>query len=112
TQGWSGIVTKPTGNMTTDAHGNTVPEMRVVPGWHCNAIVSGPVADAMTAGLPQTDADGKLLSVFERTRAVQVFSLTQQPADPTTGFPAGYRNVKGVMFADMRDIANPQNVRQ
>lgn len=110
TQGWSGVIVKTP--PVFDAEGAIITPAELVPGWHCNVYVTGPLVEQMTQGLPQTDADGNLLNVFERTHAVQMFGLTQQPADPVTGFPAGYRNSVGVTYADMRDIATPANVRQ
>lgn len=75
-----------------------------VPGWHCNVRVFGALEAQFTAGLPQTG------SIWERTRAAQVFSLTQQPADPVTGFPAGMRSQTGVVYADAADFTSPSNV--
>lgn len=93
TQGWSGIIGE-------------------IVGWHCNARVTGPLVAEMTYGLDQYDESGALRSVFDRTWAVQIFSLIEQEADPATGFPAGYRNTTGVTYADVRDITTPSNVRQ
>lgn len=104
-QGW-----RPTGHMIDDGMGNMVPEMEPVPGWHANVRVYGDLAAEMTYGLAQTDADGNLLDVFDRTWATHIFSLTQQPADPVTGFPAGYRNSDGVTYCDVRDLSSPSNV--
>jgi len=92
TQGWHGIING-------------------VPGWHCNVIVTGPLVDEMTYGLAQHGEDGELLSVFDRTWACEIFQLTEQEADPVSGFPAGYRNSSGVTYCDMRDIRTPANVR-
>ena len=93
TQGWSGRIAD-------------------IPGWHCNARVTGQLAAEMSYGIEQHDAEGNLKSVCDRTWATNVFSLTEQPADTVTGFPAGYRNTTGVTYADLRDIATPANVRQ
>ena len=83
----------------------------MVSGWHCNVRVtnSGGLVDEMTYGLPQTDESGNLLNVFDRTWAVNIFQLSEQPADPETGFPAGYRNATGVTYCDARDISTPEN---
>jgi len=96
---WHGIVAKQTG---TDGDGN--PVLEPVPGWHCNVRVFGAVEAQFTAGLPQTG------SIWERTRAAQVFGLTEQPADPETGFPAGMRSPAGVVYADCNDFSSPSNV--
>jgi hypothetical protein len=108
TQGWSGVITYPTGEVDQDGR----PIMEAIAGWHCNVRVTGPLVAEMTYGLPQTDAEGALLSIFDRTWATNIFTLTEQPADPETGFPAGYRNSTGVTYCDMRDISTPANVRQ
>ena len=81
-----------------------------IAGYHCNVRVSGPLVAEMTYGLNQTDADGNLLNVFDRTWAAQIFQLTDQPADETTGFPAGMRNGTGVTYCDIRDFRTPSNV--
>jgi len=81
-----------------------------VAGYHCNVRVSGPLVAEMTYGLPQHDAGGNLLDVFDRTWAAQIFQLTAQPADPVTGFPAGMRNSAGVTYCDIRDIVTPSCV--
>ena len=36
-----GTISKPTGNMLTDAEGNEYPEMAPVPGWHINIRLMG-----------------------------------------------------------------------
>lgn len=107
-QGWT--PTKATGNMVQDAFGNLVPERVAVPGWHTNVRVYDPALIAeFTYGLNQTDANGQLLNLFDRTWAKEVFQLTEQPADPVTGFPAGFRNSSGVTYADVRDFSSPTN---
>ena len=108
-QGWT--PTKATGNMITDAFGNLVPERVPVSGWHANVRVYDPALIAeLTYGLAQTDAQGNLLPLFDRTWAKEVFQLTEQPADPITGFLAGFRNSQGVTYADVRDFSSPSNV--
>lgn len=106
-EGWA--PTRPTGQIIDDGTGNMIAEVEVVPGWHANVRVSGAVADAMTQGLNQYDADGNLKNIFERTHAVDVFGLTEQPLDPATNFPAGYRNSTGVTYADLVDLKSPTN---
>ena len=103
-QGWT--PTRPTG--AVDEDGN--PIFEPVPGWHANVRVTGQLADEMTYGLDQYDAEGNLKNVFDRTWAVQIFQLTQQPADLATGFPAGFRNNTGVTYADTRDFSSQANV--
>lgn len=103
-QGWT--PTRATGQ--TDANGNAIREP--VPGWHANVRIVGGLVWQFTNGLPQTDENGAVLDLFQRTWATMVFSLTQQPTDPVTGFPAGYRNADGVTYCDTRDIRTPTNV--
>lgn len=107
-QGWSGAVEKVPavyigGILQTPAV--------MVTGFHINVWVSGPLEDEMIFGLNQYDQDGNLLSVFDRTWAVQIFQLTWQDANPLTGVPAGYRNQYGVSYIDLADLNSPSNVR-
>jgi hypothetical protein len=81
-----------------------------VPGWHCNARVFGSLEQQFIYGLNQTDQDGNLLDIFDRTWAAEVFGLTEQPADPVTGFPAGYRNGTGITYTDSCNFSSPSNV--
>lgn len=83
----------------------------LIPGWHANIkITNSNLIWQFTNGLPQTDKNGNLLNLFDRTWATYVFSLTEQPKDPITGFPAGYRNNTGVTYCDTRDIKSPSNI--
>lgn len=110
TQGWSGIVTKPTGQFDENGH----PIMEMVPGWHANAIARGVTAEAMTEGLQQTDAEGNLLPLMQRTWAAYVFGLIETAAvDPASGFPYEATAADGgIQYGDPAAIASPSNVRQ
>ena len=79
-------------------------EGQVVPGWHCNVIVDGPLEAEFTYGLPQ---DG---SIWDRTWATHVFGLTWVDADPATNFKAGYVSSWGVRYCDSSDLSTPTNV--
>lgn len=103
---WPGSVIKTP--EVTHEDGTVTPAV-LVTGWHCNVRVMGPLVAEMTYGLAQTDADGNLRNLFDRTWAVQIFQLTEQLADINTGFPSGYRNVDGVTYCDTRDIKSPDN---
>lgn len=94
-QGWSGIIDG-------------------VPGWHANAIARGVTAEAMTQGLAQTDAEGNLLPLMQRTWAAYVFGLVETAAvDPASGFPYEAATVDAVIqYGDPADISSPSNVRQ
>jgi len=109
TQGWSGIITKPTGELSEDG----MPVMHQVPGWHANAIARGHTADAMMQGLPQTDANGNLLPLMQRTWAAYIFGLVEtQEIDPESGFPfQATTEDGGILYGDIADIATPSNAR-
>lgn len=107
---WSGVIVKTPA--VYDAEGNEITPAETVPGWHCNARVYGALEAEMTYGLEPYDAEGNLKSVFDRTWAINIFQLTWHEADPETGYPAGYSNSSGVMYADMRDFSSPSNVWQ
>lgn len=102
TADWSGIVVAsppidgPDGNVLTPAV--------LVPGWHTNVRVSGPILAAFTAGRPATG------TIWERTNAAAVFGLTPQAADPATGFPAGMRTASGITYADPSAFSSPSNI--
>jgi hypothetical protein len=107
TTSWGGQVVKTPAVMD----GMTVITPAVmVPGWHCNVRVFGPLEAEFTYGLAQTDAYGNIKDIFARTWASEVFTLTEQAADPTTGFPAGFRNSQGVTYTDIRNFSSPSNV--
>jgi hypothetical protein len=99
-QGWDGII--------TDTEGN------IIPGWHCNARVTGSLVETMTAGLPQYDENGYLLHVLDRTWASYIFGLTEKNAiDPDSGFPYRAETTDGlVQYGDPRDLSSPSNERQ
>lgn len=109
TQGWTGTITKPTGELSEDGR----PVMQQVPGWHANAIARGHTVDAMTAGLPQTDASGNLLPLMQRTWAAYIFGLVEtQEIDPASGFPFQATTEDGsIQYGDIADIATPSNAR-
>lgn len=98
-------------DQTTQGWTPTKVDASPVAGWHANVRITDPnLIWQFTNGLPQTDAEGNLLNLFDRTWATYVFSLTEQPKDLETGFPAGYRNNTGVTYCDIRDIKSPSNV--
>lgn len=74
-----------------------------VAGWHANVRVTGLVAQQFSYGLPQEG------DIWARTWAAEVFQLIEQAADPTTGFPAGYRNAAGVTYCDPSAFSSPSN---
>lgn len=60
----------------------------------------------------QTNPDGTLKSIWDRTWATHVFNLEYAAADPATGFKAGHRSVTfpTVRYADSALWASPANV--
>ena len=100
-QGWSGIIIDP---VTEE----------IIPGWHCNARVEGPLVEVMTQGLPQYDNKGTLLPLMDRTWAAYIFDLTEdQKTNPESGFRYQAHVVdKTVQYGDPRDLSSPSNVRQ
>lgn len=95
---WDGLVSRTPGGVA-------------VPGWHTNVVVYGPALIAQfTYGLPQTEVDGNLLSVWQRTHAATAFGLTYRDANAETGFPAGYQSAEGVTYADAAAFTSPANV--
>jgi len=107
TTSWGGQVVKTPAVMD----GMTVVTPAVmVPGWHCNCRVYGALEYQFTHTLAQTDAEGNLLDIFQRTWAAEVFKLIEQPENAETGFPAGYRNDTGVTYTDSRNFSSPSNV--
>jgi hypothetical protein len=111
--GWPGIITRTPAVL--DANGNVVTPAELVPGWHCNARVTGPLAEAMTAGLPQVDENGNPLNLFQRTWASYIFNLTDAPQeiDPASGFPYEAKTVDdAVQYGDADSLKSPANVRQ
>ncbi|MDH3194992.1 MAG: hypothetical protein OEL78_01620 [Hyphomicrobiales bacterium] len=105
---WHGLIEKKPA--VYDENGEEIHPSILVPGWHCNVRVWGAVEAQMIAGRPRVGEDGQLLSLFERTHAVAVFGLTPRPADTKTGFPAGYRSVEGIVYADAAVFSSPSNV--
>lgn len=98
--------------ITTQSRDGWTPTKNGVPvnGWHANFRVTGPLAAQFRAGLPQTDENGAPLGIWQSTNAATVFGLTYQDADPDSGFPAGYRDEVGNVYADASDFKSPTNV--
>lgn len=111
---WNGQVVKV--QAVLDVDGTLITPAVMVSGWHCNVIVYGEhlidptLQGSLTYGLDQHDEDGNLKSIWDRTWADLVFSLTEQAADPSTGFPAGYRNATGVTYCDPAEFSSPSNI--
>lgn len=100
---WPGVVFRTQPVVDVETHEIVTPA-EVVPGWHCNVIVTGALVEQFTAGCPATG------TIWERTHAAAVFGLTEQPEDPETGFPAGMRSAAGVTYCDAEAFTSPANV--
>jgi hypothetical protein len=81
-----------------------------VQGHHVNLRGWGSLADMMTAGLAQTDADGNPLSLFVRTRILTIVPGCEWDALPSEGVPAGYKGPHGVVLIDPAVVATPRRV--
>jgi len=108
-----------------DADGNPVwhPEIQVdeigpickgeqgaVCGHHVNLRGFGQMEAQLTAGLEQTNPDGSLKSVFERTHILTIVpSAVWQPVTEN-GVPAGFVGPHGVRLYDPASVANPRRV--
>lgn len=114
-------VTKPTGQIIEDEFGNEVPEMTTVAGWHFNIRFHSDSAATLTQGLAQTDENGDLLGLFERTHILDLVAA-RTGASPTWdavtvgGVPAGYamsapgQPYDGVRCYDPATLSSPSNV--
>lgn len=97
-------------------HPGTIPKEaeQMIPGWHCNARITGSLAEAMTVDLTQTDNNGVFLPLMERTWASYVFELFEiKDVDPVSGFP--YEAITGsqdVKYGSSTDLKSPSIVRQ
>ena len=95
---------------TYDAEGNELTPGVVIEGHHVNLVAYGEMAQMLIMGppdaegnptvLPQYDADGKLLSVFERTNILQLIPGLVWTPIPGPGVPAGYEGPNGVVLYD------------
>lgn len=85
-------------------------------GWFANCRVTGSLVAEMTYGLAQEDSEGNPLGIFDRTWAVNIFSLVWRDRDEATNFPAGYVRITPggdvIAYSDMSDISTPHEVRQ
>lgn len=93
-----------------DEDGNVITPAVVVEGHHVNLVAWGEITTMLTMGppdaegnptqLPQYDADGKLLSVFERTNILSLIPGLVWAPIPGPGVPAGYEGPNGVCLYD------------
>ena len=93
-----------------DEDGNVITPAVVVDGHHVNLVAYGEMAQMLTMGppdaeghptqLPQYDADGNLLSVFQRTNILSLIPGMVWTPIPGPGVPGGYEGPNGVCLYD------------
>ena len=93
-----------------DEDGEEVTPAVMVDGYHVNLRAYGQFALQVTHQLPQTDAEGNLLSIFDRTwllNLVNDLSWSQLSGD---GVPAGWVGPNGVKLFDPSAVTTPRRV--
>ena len=105
---------------TYDAEGNELTPGVVIEGHHVNLVAYGEMAQMLIMGppdaegnpttLPQTDAEGKLLSVFERTNILSLIPGLVWTPIPGPGVPGGYEGPNGVCLYDPAVVNNRARV--
>ena len=93
-----------------DENGDIVTPAVVIAGHHVNLMATGAIASMLVMGppdaegnpttLPQYDADGNLLSVFQRTNILGLIPGMVWTAIPGPGVPGGYEGPNGVCLFD------------
>lgn len=88
----------------------TKPDGSVIEGHHVNLMATGAIASMLVMGppdaegnpttLPQYDAGGNLLSVFQRTNILSLIPGMVWTAIPGPGVPGGYEGPNGVCLFD------------
>lgn len=86
------------------------PIITLVEGHHANLRCFGSLAEWFTEGKPQTDTEGNLLSIFERTKILDIIEGLEFTQIPSEGVPAGYRGPNGVVLIDPASVKTPYNV--
>ncbi len=82
-----------------------------VQGFSFNFRVSGDLEQAQIAGLPQTDAEGNLLPLRQRTKFGQMMDHVGVPWTGVNGITTGVSHA-GVTFIDPESIASRQRLWQ
>lgn len=103
-----------------DEDGNVVTPAVVIAGHHVNLLAIDPIVSLLMMGppdadgnptvLPQYDADGKLLSVFQRTNILSLIPGMVWTAIPGPGVPGGYEGPNGVCLFDPAVVHNRARV--
>lgn len=87
-------------------NGEIIEPAVIAPGHHVNALIVGEVEQILTAGLPQTCADGTPLPLFERTRLAQLIQGLNESKDSFVGEPEGFVGANGVKLFDPALVSN------
>lgn len=104
--------------------GKVITPAVMVNGHHVNLVATGEIAQMLIMGppipgpdgqmiptqLPQYDADGKLLSVFERTNILGLIPGLVWTPIPGPGIPGGYEGPNGVCLFDPAVVKNRTRV--
>jgi hypothetical protein len=93
-----------------DEDGDVITPAVVIEGHHVNLVAIDPIVAVLMMGppdaegnptvLPQYDADGKLLGVFERTNILSLIPDLVWTPIPGPGVPGGYEGPNGVCLFD------------
>src|SRR5690606_20158652 len=82
---------------------------RTTTGHHANLRCFGSLAQWFIEGKPQTDENGNPLSIFERTKTLDIIEGLEFVAIPSEGVPSGYRGPNGVVLIDPASVKTPYN---
>ena len=95
-----------------DADRNIVTPAVMIEGHHVNLVALRELADALTAGLAQADANGKPLGLFVRTHILALLGQMNPVPITADGVPAGYEGTSGVRIFDPATINHRVRVWQ
>ncbi len=95
---------------TYDEEGNELTPAVIVGGHHVNLRASGAIAEMLTQGLPQTDAEGNPLGLFERTHLLSLIPGLEWVPITEEGVPEGYQGPNGVRLFDPAVVNNRRRV--
>ena len=103
-----------------DEDGDIVTPAVVIEGHHVNLMATGAIAAMLVMGppdaegypttLPQYDAEGNLLSVFQRTNILGLIPGMVWTPIPGPGVPGGYEGPNGVVLFDPGVVHNRARV--
>ena len=114
-----GVIIDEIGQITKVAATEDTPAV-IIAGHHVNLMATGAIASMLVMGppdaegnpttLPQYDADGNLLSVFERTNILSLIPDMVWTPIPGPGVPGGYEGPNGVCLFDPTVVHNRARV--